>query len=66
MKRRQPDDPDDSRACYEAALRSLERRWHAQRELQSKLRVKGFSRDSIDDAIRALASEGWIAWSGPI
>jgi regulatory protein len=52
--------PDDAVECYAVALRSLERRWHAEKELESKLRQKGFGRQAVADAVERLRGERWI------
>jgi regulatory protein len=60
MNRRTPIDPADPQACYDAALRSLERRWHGEKELAAKLRIKGFAPDAVGDVLLRLRREGWL------
>lgn len=57
---RHPSDPDDPQACYDAALRALELRWHGEREIAAKLRSKGFGSGAIATALQRLREEGWI------
>jgi len=41
------------------ALKLLTRREHSRRELSSKLKVRGFPADDVEQAITRLAAEGW-------
>jgi len=54
------DDPDDPAACYKVALRLLNLRWHARRELEKKLAVRGFGVDATAQTLDRLEREGWI------
>ncbi|HUF16580.1 MAG TPA: regulatory protein RecX [Thermoanaerobaculia bacterium] len=52
--------PDETDACMAAALRSLHHRWHAEKELVSKLERKGFGPDTVRLVVEKLEADGWI------
>lgn len=46
-------------AITAACLRLLARREHSQKELQTKLSAKGWSKDEVPPVLAALAEQGW-------
>lgn len=54
------DHPEDAGACYASAMRLLNVRWHARRELERKLALRGYAPSAIDETTERLAREGWI------
>ena len=50
-----------SKSVREAAMDSLARREHSSRELERKLRDKGFAADEVAETLSALRSEGLLS-----
>lgn len=45
---------------YLAALRILKHRWNSIAELRRKLKMKDFTSEEIDEAIKQVGAEGWL------
>ena len=48
-------------SAYDKAVDLLSRREHTQKELESKLREKGFNAEDIEEAVITLKSEGYLS-----
>ena len=51
---------DDVSACYTAALKLLNYQWRSEKDLDERLRKKGFAPASISVAIARLREEKWL------
>lgn len=51
---------DDDSACYTAALKLLNYKWRSEKELDDRLRQKGFDPDAIATAMARLREEKWL------
>ncbi|MGJ8668190.1 MAG: regulatory protein RecX [Oceanococcus sp.] len=60
MKRSKKPFEDTRAAACEAAAGLLARREHAERELRQKLQRKGFSSETLDEAMAELLARDWL------
>lgn len=60
MQRRSESDPPPPANCLRDALRLLQYRWRAVRELSERLERKGFDPSTVSSTIERLTADGWL------
>ena len=55
-----PEKASDPAACREAALRLLDYRWRGEKELERKLKDRGFEQDAIHATLATLKAARWL------
>lgn len=59
MLRRRRSEPPDPAGARDAALRSLGRREHSAAQLKAKLRLRGYTDETVEHAVGDLVERGW-------